>query len=388
MPIVVKEFKWRQSENIITVIMPSHGIHPSKVDIFYSERYIKANYAQYFFEVILLRPIDVKQSKCTITSTEIVLELWKLEKEDWPTLEPQLDKKEKLQLKLQLIEKTHEKIQSENKEWDNKKSELKRLAVSQQMKIESEIKEKIENIKTAEQQQALGDVKNWQKNLNEKTKKLLRKRKKKFEKYLSTRPSEIDIFEEKEFDVPQPRVSQQLDVDFTPRIFPTPMRESKTDEENEWLRKQAVARRSVGFISEDLRPEEKNPQYLLKKGDDFMSTQNYLGAISAYTFGISLSDKYVDLYIARSKAHYMQGNYQKTARDCSTALELLVPKIEANLKQRADCIGRRGMALCKLKMLSKGIGELEASLKLMKNEEYETFLKEAETEWMNNSDSE
>lgn len=81
------------------------------------------------------------------------------------------------------------------------------------------------------------------------------------------------------------------------------------------------------------------------------------------------------------------GNYNKTALDCSTALDLLVPKVDANLKERAECIGRRGMALCKLKMLSKGIDEIEASLKLVENEEYKNFLLEAEKEWMNsNSD--
>ncbi|XP_044758343.1 dynein axonemal assembly factor 4-like [Coccinella septempunctata] len=389
MPIVIKKFEWRQSEHVVIVTVPSWGIHPSKVHIFYSERYIKANYEQYFFELVLLRPINVKDSKCTITSTEIVFELMKAEAEEWPTLEPELDKNERMKLKLLLIEETHEKMQNESKEWENKKSELKRVAVNEQMKIESEIKNKIENLKIKEKEEALGDVRNWHHDLSEKTKKSLRKKKKKFEQYLATRPNEINIFQEKnEFDIPQPRRAQQLDVDFTPRIFPTPMRESKAEEENEWMRMQADARRSVGFVCEDLRPEEKNPQYLLKKGDSFMNNNNYLGAISAYTFGITLSDKFVDLYIARSRAHYAQGNYQKTARDCSTALELLIPKVEANLKERAECIGRRGMALCKLKMLSKGIGELEASLKLMKNEEFASFLQEAEKQWMNSSDSE
>lgn len=310
MPIVVKESEWKQTESLIIIIVPSRGVHSSKVDIWYSERYIKANYEKYFFEVILLHPIKVKESKCTITSIEIVFELMKLEKGEWNSLQPQLDSKERMQLKLQLIEETHEKIQTETKEWETKKSELKRLAVSEQIKIDSEIRKKIEDIKTKEEKAALGDVKNWQKNLNERTKKALRKNRKKFEKFIATRSLELEEPEEKkEFIVPQLRNTQQLDVDFTPRIFPTPIRESKTDEENEWLRKQTAARRSVGFVSEDLRPEEKNPQFLLKKGNDFMKNNNYLGALSAYTFAISLSDKLPDLYIARSRAHYAQGEY-------------------------------------------------------------------------------
>ncbi|KAL3285217.1 hypothetical protein HHI36_019331 [Cryptolaemus montrouzieri] len=391
MPIVIKNYEWKQTDSSITIIVPLRGVHSSKVDIFYSKRYIKANYEQFFFEVLLLESIDVKQSSCTITSKEMVFELTKTEKLLWRTLEPDISKKERMDLKLKLIEEEHEKIQSKDKEIETKKSELKRLAVSEQMKIETQMKSTIENVKKKEQIQALGDLKIWQNDLNKKTDKILRRKKKKFEKYLAKRTGEVEVTnahsEDEDFEVPPPRHTQVVEIDFTPRNFPTPMRESKSEEENEWLKKQAEARRSVGFVSEDIRPEEKNPQFLLKKGDEFMKSGNYLGAISAYSFGIKISDKFVDLYIGRSRAHYAQGNYQKTALDCSTALELMVPKVDANLRERAECIGRRGMALCKLKMLSKGIDELEASLKLIPNEEYKEFLQNAEREWMNNSDS-
>lgn len=388
MPIIVKDFKWKQTENTIIIYVPLRGIHHSKVDIFYSERYIKANYDPFFFEVLLLNPIIVKESHCTLTNKNMVFELVKTEPTTWENLEPNLSRQEKTKLKLECIQKEHENIQEHDKLLKDQKHVLKKVAVQEQIKIDAEIRESIDNIKKEEKDKALGDLKQWQNNLSDARK--LRKKKKKFEKYLSQRPGEISIsdkVEPEEIEIPKPRTTVELEVDFTPRVFPTPSRESRETEENEWLKMQAEARRTVGFISEDIRPEERNPQYLKAKGDEFMKNDNYLGAISAYSFGIKLSEKFVDLYIARSLAHFKQGNFCKCTFDCSTALDLMKPEVQANLNQRAECIGRRGMALCKLKKLSQGIDELEASLKLVHNEEFKQFLNEAEKEWMNQSDS-
>lgn len=125
-------------------------------------------------------------------------------------------------------------------------------------------------------------------------------------RYISKPPEEPKPEPPKE-KINEVRKCQTLSVSFTERVFPTPCRESRMDEENEWLKKQAEARRSVGFVSEDLRPEEKNPQFLQSKGEEFSNQGNFLGAISAYTFGIKLSPNYSDLYIGRSEAHFAAG---------------------------------------------------------------------------------
>lgn len=44
-----------------------------------------------------------------------------------------------------------------------------------------------------------------------------------------------------------------------------------------------------------------------------MSNKNYLGAISALSFAIKLSPKFVDLFLARSEAHLKAGNLKITA---------------------------------------------------------------------------
>ncbi|KAL6424406.1 hypothetical protein ACFW04_009883 [Cataglyphis niger] len=175
------------------------------------------------------------------------------------------------------------------------------------------------------------------------------------------------IFDESENAVPLPRRSGTIDVTFSERVFPTPARESSLIEEQEWLSKQAEARRKTGFVVEDLRPEEQDPQWLKDKGDDFFKAGNYLAAISAYTHGIKISNEMTALYVNRSAAHYALGNYYRCIDDCSKVLELMEPKCESNRVSRARCHARRGAALCKLSAPQHGIPELEAALKLDPN---------------------
>ncbi|XP_011054450.1 PREDICTED: dyslexia susceptibility 1 candidate gene 1 protein homolog [Acromyrmex echinatior] len=180
-------------------------------------------------------------------------------------------------------------------------------------------------------------------------------------------PKINQIFDEPTKAVPLPRRSGTINVTFSERAFPTPARESSFIEEQEWLSKQAEARRKTGFVAEDLRPEEQDPQWLKDKGDDFFKAGNYLAAISAYTHGIKISNKMAALYVNRSAAHYALGNYYRCIDDCSKVLELMEPKCESNRASRARCHARRGAALCKLSAPQHGIPELEAALKLDPN---------------------
>ncbi|XP_026827277.1 dynein assembly factor 4, axonemal isoform X2 [Ooceraea biroi] len=185
------------------------------------------------------------------------------------------------------------------------------------------------------------------------------------DRVLKNKYSKINrIFDEPEKAVPLPRKNGTINITFSERAFPTPARESSHVEEQEWLAKVAEARRKTGFVVEDLRPEEQDPQWLKDKGDDFFKAGNYLAAISAYTHGIKISDKMAALYVNRSAAHYALGNYYRCIEDCSKVLELMEPKCESNRVSRARCHARRGAALCKLSAPQHGIPELEAALQL------------------------
>lgn len=41
MPLLVKDYSWRQTENVVVIRVPLKGVHYRKVDIFSSDNYIK-----------------------------------------------------------------------------------------------------------------------------------------------------------------------------------------------------------------------------------------------------------------------------------------------------------------------------------------------------------
>ncbi|ENN71581.1 hypothetical protein YQE_11681, partial [Dendroctonus ponderosae] len=369
MPIVIKDFEWKQSEEQLSIEVPLHGVPPNKVDVFTAPQYLKLTFHPFFFEVILLNPIDISQSTCTKTSTHVVFELRKLCSALWDTLEVQnLSKKEKNQLKLRLIEEEHARLQKEREEKRTKKAELKRVAINELIQVDTRERRRIEENRKAEESKALGDINEWKLDVERRPK----------QTSASSRINSPKVPPKKKVPeltpIPKPRSSRTLQILFTPREFPTPSRESLLEEENEFLSKQAEARRTAGFVDEDLRPEEKNPQYLLARAAEFMSNKNYLGAISALSFGIKLRPKFVDLFLARSESHLKAG--VRAVDDCTSALDLYKPVSAVNLHERALCLGRRGVGLYELGFGKQGISELEASLKLEPDGEFKTLLQE------------
>jgi len=57
MPLLVKDYTWRQTENIVVIRVPLKGVHHSRVDIFSSDNYIKVCF------------IGLLCNTCTITTS-------------------------------------------------------------------------------------------------------------------------------------------------------------------------------------------------------------------------------------------------------------------------------------------------------------------------------
>lgn len=311
MPIIVKDFTWTQTDHYICVHVPLHSAPSSAVDLFTSDEYFKASFESFFFECFPYESINSDESSATILSTKIIYELKKQNPEKWPQLEKILSKDEKKAIKAKAIVDTQEKLTKQAEDKRNNFYQAKRDAVSMSVEIDGQQRRKIDELREKEKIKALGDIEELKIDTKstkfKKSKVMLAHYKKTYQQSDEDKVTEKDIPA-----VPMPRSYNGnqgvVEVEFTPRVLPTPSRESKEEEEIEWLSKQVQARRTAGFVSEDLRPEEKNPDYILFKGKKFMEHKNYLGAISAFSFGIELSPNLVDFYILRSQAHYLIGN--------------------------------------------------------------------------------
>ncbi|KAK7793549.1 hypothetical protein R5R35_000389 [Gryllus longicercus] len=397
MPIIVKDYTWRQTNEIVVVQVPLKGVPYRKADVFTFENYIKVHYAPFLFEVFLYAQIKNSESKCVLTKNEAVFNLYKQTHAIWETLEANLTKTEKQNLRQQIIFKHQEKVKEEKENKEVQKSEIKRAAVREQMALDSEEREYIKKIKDNELKRATKEIEEWKiskaeqitsipkiveiddcsaasENSLEEVMKIKNEErsgpKKENHVIKCSQQKKVkekhDIFIDKILTknnepecVPLPREMGRINISFTPRQFPTPSRESYRAEEEEWLKNQAEARRACGFVAADLKPEEQNPIWLKDKGDSFFQMGNYLGAISAYSHAIKIGSTLPAIYSNRAAAHLAIGNYYKAHEDSSRALELLTPCVSLNAKSRARCFVRRATALCHLGAPENALKDLE-----------------------------
>lgn len=81
------------------------------------------------------------------------------------------------------------------------------------------------------------------------------------------------------------------------------------------------------------------------------------------------------------------GNFNRAIEDCSTALELMKPEVDANFEARAECIARRALCLLKIGLHKEAISELQVAIKMKPNaEDIKKALQEAQSK-LENTDS-
>ncbi|XP_001861877.2 dynein assembly factor 4, axonemal [Culex quinquefasciatus] len=356
MPVILKQVSWSQEADQVTIRVqfPENYLRPEEV--FTSEQFLKINKPPYYWEALLANPILDRESRCAILENEVVFNLRKKEPGlEWTLLELDVPRGERVRLKEELLAAHQKRLEEESKQRLVEKDQKKKEEISRQIERDGNDRTAIENLLHAAKQREL-------ERMAEVKRKDTPRPKAPPPKKEAPPPSAV----KKPAPAPLPAIRQSatLQVSFTERNFVTPSRESREPEERDWIQKQSAAKKAIGFVDDDLRPEERNPEWLKAKGDSFFQQQNYLGAISAYTAGIRLTDKYYSLFLNRSAAHFALENYQRCAEDCSAALELLVPPIEANRKARVSCLARRGAALARMGFVRQGYEEMVAAARL------------------------
>ncbi|XP_068551461.1 dynein axonemal assembly factor 4 isoform X1 [Anas acuta] len=398
MPVWLRGHSWRQSGSAVFLSLPVPGVRVTAANIFCTERYLKVSVPPFLFEAILYAPIDDTNSTAKIGNGIVFFTLYKKEVGIWESLTLENASKEKLQyLRENAVLKAHEKAKEETEAKKVTKQEHKKYALEATMKLEEAERKRIEELKEQERQKVtkelqlwkdqLKDVENQKKvqkegQLHEEVEQLKEKKKEKInktsipsEETLKTRlkPTKgrgsCSMFSEnlKEEQLPAPRSSGTIKINFTSRVFPTALRESRVAEEEEWLHKQAEARRIISAdLSElkDLKEEEKNPDWLKDKGNKMFATGNYLAAVNAYNLAVRLNNKLPLLYLNRAACHLKLRNLHKAIEDSSKALELLTPPVPDNENARVKAYVRRGTAFCQLELYAEGLQDYEAALKI------------------------
>ncbi|XP_021262866.1 dyslexia susceptibility 1 candidate gene 1 protein isoform X2 [Numida meleagris] len=388
MPLWLREYSWRQSGSAVYLSLPVRGLRVTAANIFCTERYLKVSIPPFLFEAILYAPIDETNSTAKIGNGIVFFTLYKKEVAMWESLTVANVNKEELQhLRENAVLKAHEKAKEETEAKKVTKQEHKKYALEATMKLEEAERKRIEDLKEQERQKVTKELELWRSQqkdvekqkrvqkegvLHEEVEQLKEKKKEKInktripnEEISKTRlnPTKghgsYSMFSEnlKEEQLPAPRSGGTIKINFTSRVFPTALRESRVAEEEEWLQKQAEARRTISAdLSEleDLKEEEKNPDWLKDKGNKMFATGNYLAAVNAYNLAVRLNNKLPLLYLNRAACHLKLRNLHKAIEDSSKALELLTPPVPDNENARVKAYVRRGTAFCQLELYAEG----------------------------------
>ncbi|KAK2181230.1 hypothetical protein NP493_405g02012 [Ridgeia piscesae] len=377
MPIIVRDYTWEQTDKMLYITVPLKGVKSQKVDLFSTEEYLKVHYPPYLFECFLFASVYDKKSAAEIGNGVVLFKLEKQEPQIWELLQnPDAESRERQkELRDAAVARSQERAKEEQEEKASKKQELNRFGVKQQMDLEDAERHRIEAVKENERRLATEELDKWkeqQKAMAEKEKRDAEERKQKealeeAEKKVQKRKEKLkkkkSIFHEETEGKPM-REPGRINVSFTPRVFPTPVRESQTLQEEEWLKKQADMRKIMEVADEDLSEEEKNPVWLRDKGNEFFKAGNFKAACNAYSHAIRLNCRMPSIYSNRAACHLKMGNHMKCIEDSSKALDILKPPVPQNAASRCKAHVRRGTSLVQLELYVEGLQDYESALKI------------------------
>ena len=173
--------------------------------------------------------------------------------------------------------------------------------------------------------------------------------------------------------VPAPRASTGVvPVGFTPRIFPTPLRESKMADESAWImknrrhlhRNKALVGRlpkSPGPGDQPFDISESDPVWLKSRGDDLYRGGDFLAAVNAYTSALDADPKAFACLSNRAACYLRLGKYSECTADCGAALGILQTLPETGLIQ-ARVLSRRALAQRELGHYRLSLEDFRAAL--------------------------
>ncbi|XP_068579620.1 dynein axonemal assembly factor 4 [Cebidichthys violaceus] len=379
MPLLVTDYSWTQTDSTVCLSVPLKGAKVSKVDILSTDEYLKVHYPPYLFEAFLFEPVDDDRSTAKVGDGVALFSLPKRTDKVWESLTIAASDKAKKEVRERALLKYQEKLSTQSTSKAKKEHAEKKYALEKMMKLEQEKRDSVQKIKDKERERTTAELAAWQLRQKQSAEEERLKRHRDGQNKLkavtekqgngcsAVKPDQRAKSKRKPEDLPAPRLPGNIPVTFTPRLFPTALRESRVPEEEEWLEKQAAARRAANADVEeleDLKEEERNPDWLKDKGDKCFVTGDHLGAVNAYSLAIRLNRKIPALYSNRAACHLKLNNLHKAIEDSSKALDLLTPPVAANAAARARANVRRGSAFCQLQLYAEGLQDYQAALQI------------------------
>lgn len=116
--------------------------------------------------------------------------------------------------------------------------------------------------------------------------------------------------------------SAKVGINFTPRVFPTPLRESKVTEEEDWVARNGKHVKKHGVLGKnvskgnEVRVEEEDPVWLKAKGDDFFRSGDVRSALNAYTTALEADPNMISCMSNRSICNLKLNDFAECKKDC------------------------------------------------------------------------
>nr|XP_020441351.1 dyslexia susceptibility 1 candidate gene 1 protein isoform X2 [Monopterus albus] len=257
MPFLVSDYWWSQTYSTVHINVPLKGAQAGNVDIVSTDEYLKVHYPPYLFEAFLFEPVDDDRSTAKIGNGVAIITLPKRTNKMWEHLMITTnDKLKKKDIREQALLKYQEKLFSKSRSQAEKKHAENKYAMETMMKLEKEERDSIQKMKDTEREKTTAELVAWQLRRKQKAEeeaqvncqsqrdyqnKLEAMRENQDNGCLAggnvnlVQRSTSEKCKKKQVDLPAPRFSGNIQVTFTPRVFPTALRESRVPEEEEAL---------------------------------------------------------------------------------------------------------------------------------------------------------
>jgi len=132
----------------------------------------------------------------------------------------------------------------------------------------------------------------------------------------------------------------KVKINFTPRIFPTPMRESKIAEEEDWVAKNRRHLKRHGVLGKGLGKgadiSEEDPTWLKAKADDFFRSGDTRSALNAYSAAIDMDNTFIACYSNRATCYLKLNMYPQCQADCDFAITHSLEELQRRASDNSE----------------------------------------------------